>query len=71
MRRWAMPASSRGASMGGKPTIAPEPLRYWTRGETRAVSPNDARFARKIALWKKLPLPVANLLGPALSRGLG
>ena len=51
--------------------FAPEPLRYWTRGEARAVSPNDARFARKIALWKKLPLPVANLVGPVLSRGLG
>jgi hypothetical protein len=24
-----------------------------------------------IALWKRLPLPVANLLGPPLVRGLG
>ncbi len=51
--------------------FAPEPLRYWTRGAARAVSPNDARYQRKIELWKKLPLPVANLLGPLISRGLG
>lgn len=49
----------------------PEPMRYWVHGAPRAVSPNDARYSRKIALWKKLPLPVANLLGPFLSRGLG
>lgn len=51
--------------------FAPEPVRYWVRGERREVSPNDARYERKIALWKKLPLPVANLLGPLISRGLG
>ena len=49
----------------------PEPLRYWVRGDTREVSPNNARYERKIALWKKLPLPVANVLGPLISRGLG
>lgn len=51
--------------------FTPEPLRYWTRGAVREVSPNDARFQRKIELWKKLPLPVANLIGPLISRGLG
>ena len=51
--------------------FTPEPLRYWTRGERRAVSPNDARYRRKIELWKKLPLPVATFIGPMLSRGLG
>lgn len=51
--------------------FVPEPLRYWTRGAVRAVSPNDAKYQRKIELWKKLPLPVANLLGPMISRGLG
>ena len=51
--------------------FAPEPVRYWTHGATREISPNDARYQRKIELWKKLPLPVANLLGPMLSRGLG
>ena len=51
--------------------FAPEPLRYWTRGAAREVSPNDAKYGRKIELWKKLPLAVANVLGPMLSRGLG
>lgn len=51
--------------------FVPEPMRYWTRGVARAVSPNDAKYRRKIELWKKLPLPVANLLGPIISRGLG
>lgn len=49
----------------------PEPVRYWTFGGKRSVSPNDARYQRKIALWKKLPLPVANFIGPYISRGLG
>lgn len=51
--------------------FAPEPVRYWTHGAKRSVSPNDARYQRKIELWKKLPLPVANFLGPLISRGLG
>lgn len=51
--------------------FAPEPMRYWTRGTRRDVSPNDARYSRKIELWKKLPLPIANLVGPFISRGLG
>jgi FemAB-related protein (PEP-CTERM system-associated) len=34
-------------------------------------NPNNPKYARMIALWKKLPLPVANLLGPFLVGGLG
>lgn len=49
----------------------PQPMRYWTRGVARSVSPNDARYQGKIELWKKLPLPIANLIGPFISRGLG
>lgn len=37
----------------------------------REVSPLDPRYARKIDLWKKLPLWVANAVGPHISRGLG
>lgn len=51
------------------------PLAYWRRtldGEApRTVNPLDPKYARKTKLWKKLPLPVANLLGPPLARGLG
>ncbi len=34
-------------------------------------NPNNPKYRLFIALWKKLPLPVANLLGPPLVRGLG
>jgi len=54
--------------------FAPQPLVYWGKvlsGEARTTNPNDARYARKVALWKRLPLPLANFLGPMISRGLG
>lgn len=51
------------------------PLAYHVRtadgAAPRSVNPLDPKYARKIAMWKKLPLPVANLIGPWLSRGLG
>ena len=54
--------------------FSPEPLAYaqWTApGEVaRDVDPTSAAYARKIALWKTLPLWLANRLGPLLSRGL-
>jgi FemAB-related protein (PEP-CTERM system-associated) len=34
-------------------------------------NPNNPKYARLIALWKKLPLPVANFIGPFLIGGLG
>ncbi|GAA0570170.1 FemAB family XrtA/PEP-CTERM system-associated protein [Rhizomicrobium electricum] len=34
-------------------------------------NPNNPKYAMFIAAWKKLPLPVANFLGPFLIRGLG
>jgi FemAB-related protein (PEP-CTERM system-associated) len=34
-------------------------------------NPNNPRYRLLIAAWKRLPLPVANLLGPPLVRGLG
>jgi FemAB-related protein (PEP-CTERM system-associated) len=34
-------------------------------------NPNNPKYASVIALWKRLPLPVANLIGPFLVRGLG
>lgn len=52
----------------------PRPLRYaeWTaRGhKARDVDPTSEAYARKIALWKKLPLPLANTIGPFIARGL-
>ncbi|MXO66026.1 FemAB family XrtA/PEP-CTERM system-associated protein [Altericroceibacterium endophyticum] len=53
----------------------PEPLSYasWTApgAEKRDVNPTSGKHVARIALWKKLPLPVANLLGPWIARGLG
>ncbi|MEQ5786538.1 FemAB family PEP-CTERM system-associated protein [Erythrobacter sp. NFXS35] len=54
--------------------FAPQPLTYgaWTAPGARArnIDPTDAGYSRKIALWKKLPLPIANILGPWIARGL-
>ena len=53
----------------------PVPLSYgvWTApgAEKRDADPNSAAHARQIAIWRKLPLAVANLVGPFIARGLG
>ncbi|MBB3032758.1 FemAB family XrtA/PEP-CTERM system-associated protein [Alteriqipengyuania lutimaris] len=52
----------------------PQPLAYsrWTAPgeEARDVDPTSDAFSRKIEAWKKLPLPVANRIGPIIARGL-
>ncbi|WP_285709656.1 FemAB family XrtA/PEP-CTERM system-associated protein [Erythrobacter oryzae] len=52
----------------------PQRLTYtaWTApgSPPRNIDPTDASYSRKIELWKKLPLPVANTLGPWIARGL-
>jgi FemAB-related protein (PEP-CTERM system-associated) len=52
----------------------PKPLTYaeWTApgAPPRNIDPTDESYSRKIELWKKLPLPVANTLGPWIARGL-
>lgn len=54
--------------------FAPQPLTYgaWTAPgqDKRNIDPTDASYSRKIEFWKKLPLPVANTLGPWIARGL-
>lgn len=54
--------------------FTPEPLTYgaWTApgAPPRNIDPTDASYSRKIDLWKKLPLPIANTLGPWIARGL-
>ncbi|HZV10285.1 MAG TPA: GNAT family N-acetyltransferase, partial [Novosphingobium sp.] len=53
----------------------PAPLAYasWQApGQPlRDADPTSAVHARRIDLWKRLPLPLANLLGPFIARGLG
>ena len=53
----------------------PEPMAYAVRtadgSEPRDVNPNSPKYKAQIALWQKLPLPVANLIGPWIAKGLG
>lgn len=53
----------------------PEPLTYavWTMPGmvARNANPASAKHALQVALWKRLPLSLANRLGPWIARGLG
>lgn len=49
----------------------PRPLTYATRGAHRDLDPRSPRYRLQTAAWRRLPLPVANRLGPLLARGLG
>lgn len=52
-----------------------EPLTYATRAaegyDARDINPLSPQYQRKVALWKKLPLPIASFIGPYIARGLG
>lgn len=49
------------------------PLTYgkWSQGAAREINPLNPKYALMVRGWKKLPLPVATLVGPWISRGLG
>lgn len=49
----------------------PSPLVYATHGPARDTNPLSAQYRLKVALWRKLPLALANRLGPPIARGLG
>jgi len=55
--------------------FAPQPLSYAVYtppGQpVRDADPTSAANAKRIALWKRLPMPIANRLGPFIARGLG
>lgn len=55
--------------------FTPEPLRYCYRLAPGASipdnNPNNPKYRLFIKAWKKLPIPVANAVGPFLVRGLG
>jgi len=55
--------------------FAPTPLQYQVAVQPGAampeVNPNNPKYRLMIKAWKKLPLPVANALGPMLVRGAG
>lgn len=51
------------------------PLAYGVRTaegiEPREINPLNPKYQRRVALWRKLPLPLAERLGPLIARGLG
>jgi FemAB-related protein (PEP-CTERM system-associated) len=52
----------------------PSPLHYEYkvfRGDVPDVNPLNPKYRRAVALWQRLPLPVANLVGPLLARNFG
>ena len=53
----------------------PQPIEYAVRalqdGAVREINPLSPRYRVQIAAWRKLPLALANRIGPLLSRGLG
>jgi hypothetical protein len=46
---------------------------YWLKPGTEMPSknPSNPQYAMLIQAWKRLPLPIANALGPLLIAGLG
>ena len=53
----------------------PQPLSYATRtadGEAaRDVNPMSPKYRAQVALWQRLPLSIANRIGPMIAKGLG
>ncbi len=53
----------------------PQPLSYAIRTaqdeEARDINPMNPKYRLQVALWQRLPLPIANLLGPYIAKGLG
>lgn len=40
-------------------------------GPAREVNPLNPKYAAMVAAWQRLPLPIANTIGPWIARGLG
>ena len=53
----------------------PQPLAYAIRtadGQgAREINPMNPKYRLQVALWQKLPLGIANRIGPWIARGLG
>ncbi|GAB4576269.1 MAG: FemAB family PEP-CTERM system-associated protein [Rhodothalassiaceae bacterium] len=53
----------------------PEPLHYESRlvraTKLPETNPNNPKYQHAIALWRRLPLAVANRIGPVIARNLG
>lgn len=51
-----------------------QPLTYarWSAGRgVRDINPTSAKYQAMVRIWKRLPLPVANRIGPVIARQLG
>jgi serine/alanine adding enzyme len=55
-----------------KPDVRPLHWYYWTKSGASLpdISPDNPRYALAIAAWRHLPLTVANLIGPRISRNI-
>ncbi len=68
--------TAEGATYRFKKQWGPEPVnlhyQYWVRPghELTILAPDEAKYRRKVEMWKKLPLWVTRLVGPRLSRSL-
>ncbi|MBO9713553.1 FemAB family XrtA/PEP-CTERM system-associated protein [Sphingomonas sp.] len=53
----------------------PRPLTYWDRAAEghapRDANPLNPKYRLQVAVWQKLPLWLANQMGPLIARGLG
>ncbi|MDB5687868.1 MAG: hypothetical protein JWR77_2457 [Rhizorhabdus sp.] len=53
----------------------PQPLAYAIRTadgqKPREINPMSPKYRLQVAAWQKLPLPIANRIGPWIARGLG
>jgi FemAB-related protein (PEP-CTERM system-associated) len=53
----------------------PRPLTYFKRSADgaapRSVNPLDPKYSLQVKAWKRMPLWLANRVGPAIARGLG
>ena len=52
-----------------------EPLTYASRTAAgkakRSINPLDPKYSLQVRIWSKLPLAIANRIGPVIARGLG
>ncbi|MDT9597755.1 FemAB family XrtA/PEP-CTERM system-associated protein [Sphingosinicella rhizophila] len=51
--------------------FTPEPLSYSVHGHGRETNPLNPKYRLQVALWRNVPLWLANRIGPMIARGLG
>jgi FemAB-related protein (PEP-CTERM system-associated) len=56
---------------GFEPQLLSYAVRTADGSEPRDINPNSPKYKAQIAIWQKLPLPIANMIGPWIAKGLG